>query len=90
MFRIIAPPLAGTFIVVGGTTEISIGLVLVGSAGVGTREAGPQTTADCLAKVNSTSISYAPMFLNGRRYFWAAEPLYGPFLTTTDTTRWLL
>ena len=38
-------------------------------------EAGPQITADCLAKVNSISISEVPLFLKGKRNFYAALPV---------------
>lgn len=47
---------------------------------------GPRITADCQANLNSTSISYEPMFLNGSLNFCAPVPLYGPFLTTIGTT----
>jgi hypothetical protein len=49
-------------------------------------DAGPQMTADCFAKVNSISISVAPIFLNGSLNFWAALPAFPPFFTTTGTT----
>jgi hypothetical protein len=83
--RIIAPPLAGTFIVEGGTTENSIGEVVrvlaacYYLAGVSRLElldellslydTGPHITALCFAKVNSISISVAPRFLKGNLNF---------------------
>lgn len=51
---------------------------------------GPHITADNFAKLNSTSISYDPRFLKGRRNFWAPVPCCGPFLTTRGTTLSLL
>jgi hypothetical protein len=79
----ITDPFVGTFIVIGGTTENSIGLEVscVGlpfskellleelESFVLLMGVGPQTTADCFAKLNSISMSEAPEFLKGRRNF---------------------